>query len=173
MVSPPKDTSRALIMGSDERMETEDFLDRIGFDPETSVLTHRQAEILLLREWGHSQAAIADRLGTTRANVTNIEASARANVEKARETLRVIDAMEAPVQVTIPPGTDIFDVPDRVYEACNDVDIKVAYTAPDLMKRVRDDAEDVIHEQTVEAQLTISVNVDGELQIRRGNATLE
>lgn len=160
-------------MGLNERMDTEEFLDRIGFDPEASVLTYRQAEILLLREWGHSQAAIAERLGTTRANVTNIEASARENIEKARETLRIIDAMEAPVQVTIPAGTDIFDVPDRVYDACNDADIKVAHTAPDLMKRVRDEAAEVIHEQTVEAQLTISVNVDGELQIRQGNTTTE
>ena len=59
------------------------LLDRIGFDPETNVLTQRQAEVLALREHGLRQRDIADRLVPSRANVSNIESSARENLQNA------------------------------------------------------------------------------------------
>ncbi|WP_370515861.1 sigma factor-like helix-turn-helix DNA-binding protein, partial [Halapricum sp. CBA1109] len=68
-------------------------LDRAGFDPEESVLTRRQAAVLALRERDLTQSTIADRFGTSRANVASIEASARENVRKARETVAVADAL--------------------------------------------------------------------------------
>ena len=148
------------------------FLERFGFDAKRSVLTRRQAEILVLRDRGYSQAAIADRLGTSRANVANIEASGRENVQKARETVRFVEAMKAPVRVPIHPGTDIYDVPDEVFDACNEADIKVAHTAPDLMKRLLDEAAEAIRDRTVETPLTVSVNADGEILIRQGNSTV-
>ena len=59
------------------------LLEQAGFDAERSVLTRRQAEVLALRERGVRQASIADLLGTSRANVSSVESSARENVEKA------------------------------------------------------------------------------------------
>ena len=40
--------------------EIDAFLDEIGFDPERSVLTRRQAQVLAPRDRGESQAAIAE-----------------------------------------------------------------------------------------------------------------
>src|SRR6056297_1510835 len=93
----------------------DDILSQTRFDPATSVLTRRQAAVLALRERGLKQRAIAERLDTSRANVAGIEASARANVERARETVAFVDALEAPVRVIVPAGTDLYDVPQRVY----------------------------------------------------------
>lgn len=153
--------------------EAQDFLDRVRFDEASNVLTRRQVEILVLRERGYSQPAIADLLGTSRANVTNIEASARDNVEKAKETVRIVNALQAPILVSIPAGTDIYNVPNKVYEACNQANIKVPYSAPELMKRVLDEAEGVVNERTIETSLTVSVDDTGEITILSDNPDVE
>lgn len=143
------------------------ILDRVGFDPAESVLTTRQAEVLVLRKRGLAQAAIADRLGTSRANVANVEASARDNVAKAEATVRFVAAIDAPVQVSIPAETDIYDVPEAVYDACNAEDIKVSYSAPELQRRVLEEAGDVIAGRSIQAPLLVSVTLEGDVQIRR------
>ena len=146
--------------------DADDLLSRAGFDPETSVLTRRQAEVLALRERGMKQQAIADRLDTSRANVSGIEASARANVERARETVEFVEALEAPVRVTVPAGVDLYDVPARVYDACDGAGVKVNYTAPELMKLVGDRAEDAVRGREVKREILVGVTREGEVRVR-------
>lgn len=141
-------------------------LEEIGFDPENSVLTYRQAQVLALRERDVSQADIADALGTSRANVSSIEASARENVAKARETVAFAEALQAPVRVRVPEGTDLYDVPQLVYEACDEAGVKVDHTAPDLMKVVSDAAGTAIAGRQVAAPLTVSVTSEGVVRVR-------
>jgi hypothetical protein len=146
------------------------LLDRAGFDPETSVLTRRQAEVLLLRERNVRQTTIAERIGTSRANVSSIEASARANVEKARETVAFAEALSAPVRVEVAPGTDLYDVPKQVYDACDEAGVKVNYTAPDLMKIVSDAAGDAVQGREVCEPILVGVTSDGNVRVRRSTA---
>jgi hypothetical protein len=148
-------------------VDVDALLDRAGFDPETSVLTRRQAEVLLLRERNVRQAAIADLIGTSRANVSSIEASARTNVEKARETVAFAEALSAPVTVEVPVGTDLYDVPKLVYDACDESGVKVNYTAPDLMKVVSDAAGDAVQGREVRESLLVGVTSEGSVQVRR------
>ncbi len=148
-------------------VDVEDLLDRLGFDAGDSVLTRRQAEVLALRERGLSQAAIADRLGTSRANVSGVEASARENVRKARETVEFALALNAPVRVEVDDGTDLYDVPGRVYAACDDAGVKVSQSAPDLMKLISDEAGDAIQGRNVRRELLVGVSADGEVSVRR------
>lgn len=145
----------------------EAILERVGFDPETNVLTERQAEVLALRERGLSQAAIAERLGTSRANVSSVEASARANVEKSRETIAFAEALHAPVQIEIDAGTDLYDVPNLVYDACDEAGVKVEHNAPELMKIVSDGAGDAVEGRAVAAPLLVGVTNDGTVRVRR------
>ncbi|WP_336134925.1 Tfx family DNA-binding protein [Natronomonas amylolytica] len=144
----------------------DDLLDRAGFDADESVLTRRQAEVLALREQDIQQATIAEELGTSRANVSSIEASARENIAKARETVAFADALSAPVQLTVEGGTDLYDVPNRVYSACDDAGVKVNRTAPELMKLVGDAAGDAVHGREVRRDITVTVTTDGTVQVR-------
>lgn len=146
--------------------EIDAFLDEIGFDPERSVLTRRQAQVLALRERGESQAAIAESIGSSRANVSSIEASGRENVERARETVGFAEALHAPVRVQIPAGTDLYDVPQQVFEACDEAGVKVSHTAPDLMKVISDAAGDVVRGRRVETELVVGVTASGTVQVR-------
>lgn len=143
------------------------ILEAVGFDAELSVLTRRQAEVLALRERGHAQAAIAERLGTSRANVASVEGSARTNVERAEETVAFARALSAPVRVALPAGTDLYDVPEQVYEACDEADVKVTQPAPDLMKLISDAAGDAIRNRTLQTGLLVGVTADGTVEVRR------
>ena len=148
-------------------VDADAVLQRAGFDADESVLTRRQAEVLALRERGLRQSDIADRLGTSRANVSSVEASARDNVERARETVAFAEALSAPVRVEIEEGTDLYDAPKRVYDACDDAGVKVNHTAPELMKAIGDRAGDAVHGREVRRRLYITVAGDGKIRVRR------
>jgi len=147
--------------------EIDDALEEIGFDPETNVLTRRQAQVLALREREIPQAEIAAALGTSRANVSSVEGSARDNLEKARETVAFAEALRAPVRIRIPAATDLYDVPGEVYDACDAAGVKVTQTAPDLMKAVSDAAGDAVVGRRIEEDLVVSVTTDGTVRVRR------
>ncbi len=170
---PPKASSRyghASLRSRGGRVavidDVEALLEEIGFDPETSVLTYRQAEVLALRERDVSQADIADALGTSRANVSSIESSARENVSKARETVAFAEALRAPVRVRVPAGTDLYDVPQMVYDACDEAGVKVDHTAPDLMKIVSDAAGSAVTGRQVSTPLIVGVTSAGIVRVR-------
>ena len=154
-------------MADDRDLDVDDRLDEIGFDAEESVLTRQQARVLALRERGHTQAAIAERLGTSRANVANLEASARSNVRRARETVSFADALRSPIQVAFEAGTDVYDVPDAVYDAADEAGVTVEHPAPDLLKRVADVAGDLVRDRLVATPIVVSVSRDGRVTVRR------
>lgn len=147
--------------------DVDELLAMTGFDPDTSVLTRRQAEVLALRERNVSQADIAEELGTSRANVSKVESSARDNVARAKETVAFAETLKAPVQIEIEPGTDLYDVPDRVYEACDDNGVKVPYSAPEVMKLVSDNAGDSIAGREISAPLLVGVTSSGTMRVRK------
>jgi Tfx family DNA-binding protein len=151
----------------DDGWDVDALLSALGFDEEASVLTRRQAEVLALRERGASQAEIADMLGTSRANVSGVESAARDNVERARETIAVAAALAAPVQVSIEAGTDIYDIPEAVYDACDEAGVKVAHSGADLLGVVSDAVPGTVEDRTVVAPITVSVGTDGEVHVRR------
>jgi len=148
-------------------VDADSVLDQAGFDADKSVLTRRQAEVLALRERGLRQSDIADRLGTSRANVSSVEASARDNVEHARETVAFAEALSAPVRVEIESGTDLYDAPKRVYDACDEAGVKVNQTAPELMRAIGDRAGDATRGREVRRRLFVTVAADGRIRVRR------
>jgi hypothetical protein len=162
MVDPDDDDEAGLL-----DVDVDEVLERAGFDADESVLTRRQAEVLALRERGGRQADIAEYLGTSRANVSSIESSARSNIEKARETVAFAEALTAPVRLEVAAGTDLYDVPKLVYDACDEAGVKVTHTAPDLMKLVSDEAGDAVQGRKVEESLLVGVTTSGRVRVRR------
>jgi Tfx family DNA-binding protein len=165
------DTGRQAVdaEADDETVAVAAILSETGFDAEENVLTRRQAEVLALRDRGLRQSRIASMLGTSRANVSSVESSARRNVEKARETVAFAEALTAPVQVPVSEGTDLYDVPKQVYDACDEAGVKVNRTAPELMKAVSDAAGDAIQGREVREPLLVSVTSNGRVQVRRSS----
>lgn len=146
--------------------DADTLLVELGFDEANSVLTHRQAQVLALRERGIPQREIAEQLGTSRANVSSVEASARDNVARAHETVAFAETLQAPVRVEVDEGTDLYDVPSRVFSACDDAGVKVSRTAPELMKQVSDAAGDAVVGREVKRDLVVSVTSEGTVRVR-------
>lgn len=163
----PKDTGGDELSGAAGDFDIEAFLDTVGFDTESTILTRRQMEVLVLRERGFKQATIAERLGTTRANVSGIEASARENVTKARKTVQFTELLSAPVRVEISSNSDLYNVPYRVFDACDDAGVKVNEDAPGLIRRISDAVGDAIEGREVREQFVVTVTADGDVWVRR------
>lgn len=151
---------------TEEQLSPEDVLARTGFEAGRSVLTRRQAEVLAMRERGLRQSDIAEYLGTSRANVSSVEASARENIDKARETVAFAETLAAPVRIEIAADTDLYDVPKQVFDACDDVGVKVNRTAPELMKVVSDAAGDAVQGRQIRRRLFVSVSSEGTVRVR-------
>lgn len=147
-------------------IDVDALLAETGFDPDENALTRRQAEVYVLRERGYRQADIAEILGTSRANVASVEASARENVRKARNTVAFADILAAPIHVDIDAGTDLYEVPRRVFGTCDEAGIDVGYTAPELMELVTDAANDAVQGRQVTRPITLGVSADGDIQVR-------
>lgn len=150
-----------------EAFDVEEFLATVGFEAESNILTRRQVEVLALRERGLKQATIANRLDTSRANISGIEASARNNVARARETVRIADLLSAPVQVEISSDSDLYDVPYEVFDACDDAGVKVNEDAPELIRRITDAADDAIEGREVRERFVVTVTGDGDVWVHR------
>jgi Tfx family DNA-binding protein len=130
-----------------------------------TVLTERQVEVLELREQGHTQRAIAERLGTTDSNVSAIERAARANVQKARKTLQLVETLQSPVQFTVPAGTEFETLVDEVYAQGDEAGITIAHHRPELYAHLYDQ----LQSQSAENQLTdaaeIGITDDGAVTV--------
>jgi Tfx family DNA-binding protein len=148
-----------------DEVDVEELLSRVGFDPEQSVLTRRQAEVYVLRERGYRQADIAALLGTSRANVANVEASARENIRKARDTVAFADILAASTRIELEPGTDLYEIPPRVFDTCDEADVTVNHTAPELMEMVEDAASDAVQGRTIVSPIAIGVSAEGEVRV--------
>lgn len=148
--------------------DAEELLKRFEFDETESVLTHRQGVVLALREDGVRQSDIGEMLGTSRANISNIEQNARDNVQKARQTIRFANALTAPVQVEISPDTDIYDIPQTVYQACDEAGIEANTGSSELLQLLSDTKPGVIRGGTIQTPIRIDVAKDGAVYVREG-----
>ncbi len=150
----------------DEMLPSSDtLLDELNFEAESMFLTRRQASVLALREEGFDQGTIAAELSCSRANVSNIERSARENIEKARETLVFAEILTAPVREELPEGLPLHEVPNHVYAACDEAEVKVQYGAPELIRKIVETSPASEEQGTLVEQLVLKVTAEGEIHI--------
>lgn len=154
-------------MTDSEIVDVDKILNNTGFDSEKNLLTRRQAEVLVLRQKGLRQLDIANLLGTSRANISNIERSAQENIEKATEAIDFSTVLTAPMRVTIPADTDLYRVPKMVYDAADDAGIEVNYTEPNLLAIISDRASAVVKRRTIKNKIVVSITEEGTISVRQ------
>jgi len=71
------------------------------------------------------------------------------------------------VRVEIPAETDLYEVPNLIFDAADEANVKVSYTAPDLIKLVSDEASAAIKGRNVRTRLFVSVTSAGAIHIRQ------
>ena len=134
-------------------------------DTDGTILTDRQVEVLELRERGLTQRAVADRIGTSDANVSAIERAAEANVEKARRTLELVRTVRAPVRFEVPAGVSFDDLVSRVYDRGDEAGVKLSYCRPELYTHLYSVLEPATSANELDASVTVGLTRDGDVTV--------
>jgi Tfx family DNA-binding protein len=134
-------------------------------DEKSLFLTDKQIEILRMKKKGMSQADIARAFNTTRGNICIIENTALKNIEKAKNTIKFYRAMEAPIWLTVPGGTDLYDIPEIVFKAADKKRIKISVDSAMVIVKLKTEAADRIHGRLTNDDIDISVDAHGNLTI--------
>lgn len=106
-----------------------------------SLLTERQLEILKLRRKGLSLSEIAERIGTTRQNVSIIEKRSMQRIEAAAATLSQLEDQKIVVVVNISKGTHILDAMKSIIQAADVSGVKLKGNVVDLLSWLRTSME--------------------------------
>lgn len=133
-------------------------------DPGDTFLTERQVTVLTARYDGETQQSIADKLGTTAANVSAIERAARRNLEKAARTLDLDAVLRATVRVHVEADADVRDVVERLYAVGDTADIHVPYSEPELFALLSEHVGHAIEGRRLTAPVDVGVTPDGNLE---------
>lgn len=134
-------------------------------DEKNMFLTDKQIEILRMKKKGMSQADIARELNTTRGNICIIENTALKNIEKAKNTIKFYKAMEAPIWLTIPGGTDLYDIPEKIFKVADKKRIKISVDSAMVVVKLKTEAQDRIHGRLTTDDIDLSVDEHGNLLI--------
>jgi len=130
-------------------------------DVSDTFLTERQAEVLALRNEGLTQREVAERIGTSVANVSSVESAARRNVEAAVRTVDLAELLECAVRFPVEAGLDLREVVDEIYARGDEAGLRVAYAEPELTTRLHDALGDRIESRRLTADVEVGITADG------------
>lgn len=122
--------------------------------------------MLRLRLQGLSQADVAEMLGTTRSNVSILEKRARQNIARAERTLQQWMMIRAPISLQVKAGTDVFDLPGKIFEAADRRSLRLPVTSMDIIVQLRRKAPRIFKKRALERDAEIFVTEDGEILVQ-------
>ncbi len=129
-------------------------------------LTEKQKKILKLREEGYTQKEIAEKMDTTRSNISVIEKNARRNIEKSEKTLEIAELLKSPIKFEIDSEVDIHDIPRIIFRKADEENIKINLSGPELLRKVRKKADSAFKDKKLKGKIEVGISQDGTLQIQ-------
>ena len=126
-----------------------------------SFLTDRQLEVLRLRQQGCSQQDVAEKLGTTRSNISILEKRAHQNIARAERTLQQWMMIRAPITCRAKAGTDVFDLPRMIFAAADEKGMRLPVTSLDIVVQLRRRAPRLFKKRALEQDAEIYVTEEG------------
>lgn len=99
-------------------------------------LTKRQFEVLKMRREGKALSEIAARLRTSRSNISAILKTAGENINKTRNTLKLIETIKWPVKIDVKAGSNIYEVSERVFNKADEKRIKVSHNYSEIVRLI-------------------------------------
>lgn len=99
-------------------------------------LTRRQFEVFKRRREGKSLTEIAEELGTSRSNISSIARIAELNVERARNTLKLIKTIDWPIAIDVKAGSNVYDVSDEVFRKADEKGISISRNYSELVRLI-------------------------------------
>lgn len=138
-------------------IEDEDNLD--------SFLTKRQIEVLQMRLAGLSQQEIAEKLGTTRSNISILEKRAYQNISRAEKTMQQWLMLRAPISLLAKAGTDVFALPREIFAAADEKHMRLPITSLDIVVQLRRKAPRLFRKRALSRDARIFVTEEGEVLV--------
>ena len=146
--------------------ESENLLDEVKIEESPdSFLTDRQLEVLRLRQQGCSQQDIAERLGTTRSNISILEKRAHQNIARAERTLQQWMMIRAPITCRAKAGTDVFDLPRMIFAAADEKGMRLPVTSLDIVVQLQRRAPRLFKKRALEQDAEIYVTEEGDVLV--------
>ncbi len=130
-----------------------------------SFLTDRQREVLRLRQQGCSQQDVAEKLGTTRSNISILEKRAHQNIARAERTLQQWMMIRAPITCRAKAGTDVFDLPKMIFAAADEKGMRLPVTSLDIVVQLRRRAPRLFKKRALEQDAEIYVTEEGDVLV--------
>jgi len=127
----------------------------------SGLLTEIQLNVLRLRMTGLTQEEVANRLGTTRQNISLVERRARKNVEKAEETITAYRKLRTVVSVTLLPMTHMVDVPRKLIDAADSVGVRISGDFSRVYRDLRQNAGGSISGSRIVKSIRVDILKDG------------
>ncbi|HIH69999.1 Tfx family DNA-binding protein [Methermicoccus shengliensis] len=133
---------------------------------EGTFLTPRQVEVMRLRAMGLTQEEVAERMGTTKQNVSSLERRAKRTIERAKRTLRLARMLTAPVWIEAHVGDDIEQLAHEAYRRCDEQDIHIVHDRLELLSLIRKEVGDRVRHRLVVSSFEIAITREGEVLIQ-------
>lgn len=129
-------------------------------------LTRRQFEVLKRRREGKSLAEIAKELHTSRSNISYIAKIAEQNVEKAKNTLKLIETVEWPIKVDVRAGANIYDISEKVFRKADEERIKISRNYSELVRLITETlgGRNLKHRKALK-DFCVMVSNEGEVEV--------
>jgi len=131
----------------------------------TGALTKIQIEVLSLRVTGLTQEEVANRLGTTRQNISLIERRAKRNIERAEQTIAAYRRIRTVATVTLPPATHLVDVPRMLVDAADLAGVRISGDFSLVYKELRRSAGDNITGSRIIRPIRIDIMRGGDIYV--------
>lgn len=157
-----------MIFEHEEGAEKMDDSERSDIEAEGSsysFLTKRQLAVLQMRHQGLSQQDVADRLGTTRSNISILEKRAHKNIARAQRTVQQWMMIRAPISLFVKEGTDVFDIPRMIFAAADEMGIRLHVTSMDILVQLRRNAPRLFHKRVLGRDVRIYMKENGETMV--------
>ncbi len=129
-------------------------------------LTEKQIRVLRLRADGYTQAEIARKFGTSRANISATEKKALINIEKAKNTLTLTKMLKAPQWFTAKPDDDLNDIVKKIYDKADSNGIHISQNFPALANLIQEKAKEKIRGRRIILEMEIAITKKGEVLVR-------
>jgi Tfx family DNA-binding protein len=128
--------------------------------------TKRQFEVLRMRRAGKSLSEIAKELRTSRSNISSIAKTAEDNVERARNTLKLIETLDWPIKIEVKAGANVYEISEKIFREADARKIKVTHNYSEIVRLITEDLGGKnIKQRKALKDFSVMVSGDGRIEI--------
>lgn len=128
-------------------------------------LTKRQLEVLRRKKNGMSIQEIAEELNTSVPNISHILESAKKNVKKSENTLKLVMTIEWPIKLDFETGTDLFDISKKIFEKADKENVHLDITGSELVELLGDEVGNKTVDREIQVDIRVAISGEGKIEV--------